>query len=497
MTALLRGGALAALLFGPPAFAQEGDPGAPGGSVEPGSPGPGEASEPGDESTAAEEERGTWDMLAAAWDRLPPREERELPWLQGEFNIWSGLASAAILGVSLVKLEESSAIGGLGDQGNDFEEFGDNIFKLPSTAAYLTSIFAGDFKGTAYMGLHNAISSGVMQIGKDAVGQRRPGDQDSSSYPSGHANTAFIGASFLQQRYGPRWGVPGYLTASVVAASRVHGNKHYVHDVISGATIAMISSWLFVPPYEKKRRDRWKDLERERPWRYEWGMSLNDIPRNRIQAPRGQGDLFDSPIDEGEDEPWVNVLISLEHRFNDRQAVIGTFAPWEIRSFGSFSQPTTFGGQTFPAGEQLRSAHTLWNFGAQYRHAVVKNDRVEVRVGGGLAGQYADYELFVVDPSQPESRGQTGRASTTDLYFVGHEDLDVGLFWKLYFAGDIDYGTAGSSDYLDWRAFLKLRFNTKWDLGVGWTDYAATVDESDLVNDFRRQGVFFNVGYSF
>lgn len=348
------------------------------------------------------------------------------------------------------------------------------------------------------MGAHNAASSGVMQLLKDGVGQERPGAQGNTSFPSGHTNTAFIGASFLQQRYGPRWGVPAYVAAAVVGDTRLHSNVHYMADVISGASIAMLSAWFLVPPYDAERRALWADLERQRKWRYEWGMSLNTIDRNLVQSPKGQGTLFEAPHDTENNEPWANGHISLEYRLDERRSVVGSFSPWEARSFGELPQPTTFAGETFPANTEVRSAHQLWNFGVQYRHAVVDNDRLDARLGAGLTGQYIDYELFVVDETQPpENRGQSASESAFEVYGVGHADLDVKLFWKLYLSGDVDLGLNDGSNFLHWQTLIKLRFNSKWDVGAGWTEFTSDLRTQDLVNDFVRSGFVVNFGYSF
>ncbi|MEM1450492.1 MAG: phosphatase PAP2 family protein [Planctomycetota bacterium] len=465
------------------------------------------SSAPAAESSAGEspdaesspDEESTWKKLENMWARVPPKrgKEKDIPWLKGDFNVWSGIATAAIVVAALDRRAGDSPRGGLEDNEGSFETFGDNLFRLLPAAGYVTSLAAGDFKGTGYMLLHNGIASGVMSAGKSTVRQARPGDQNNSSFPSGHSNTAFIGASFLQQRYGARWGVPAYAAAGIVAWSRVHGNKHFVHDVVAGATIAMISAWLFVPPYDREARRRWRDMERWRPWRFESAFTFSNINRNVVQAPENEGDQFESPLDQNADEPWANAPISLEYRFDEQQSVIGLFSPWEIRSFGQFTQDTSFAGQVFPANQELRSAHQLFNFGAQYRRKLYSDDRFQLGAGAGLALQYFDYELFVVNETAPDGRGPGGRVDRTDLYGVVHADVDVGLIWKLYFAGDVDYGFGVNGEYVDWRAFLRLRFNPKWDIGLGWTELANDLRASDIRNDFRRSGVVFNVGYSF
>lgn len=58
-----------------------------------------------------------------------------------------------------------------------------------------------------------------------------------SSFPSGHASSAFMAAHLLADR--TRFGTGWYLVAAVVAASRVHVRIHHASDVVGGAVIGL------------------------------------------------------------------------------------------------------------------------------------------------------------------------------------------------------------------------------------------------------------------
>ena len=70
---------------------------------------------------------------------------------------------------------------------------------------------------------------------------KKPG---SWSFPSGHAAGAFAGAWLLNQR-SPRWSLPRYITASLVAFSRIYLGDHYPGDVMSGSLIGLLFAMLF------------------------------------------------------------------------------------------------------------------------------------------------------------------------------------------------------------------------------------------------------------
>jgi membrane-associated phospholipid phosphatase len=54
----------------------------------------------------------------------------------------------------------------------------------------------------------------------------------------------------MRKRYGWEYGAPAYATASFVAYSRVESRKHYPHDMLAGAGIGILSSYIFTKPYK-------------------------------------------------------------------------------------------------------------------------------------------------------------------------------------------------------------------------------------------------------
>ena len=87
---------------------------------------------------------------------------------------------------------------------------------------------------------------------KKITARERPDGSNSMSFPSGHTSSAFSGASFINSRYGLKFGIPAYCTASFVGYSRVHANKHYWTDVIAGAFLATLTNYLFTKDLDIK-----------------------------------------------------------------------------------------------------------------------------------------------------------------------------------------------------------------------------------------------------
>jgi len=89
--------------------------------------------------------------------------------------------------------------------------------------------------------LSEGIVEGAKQIGRRDRPLRADGSKQSGfSFPSGHSATTFAAATVLQQHLGYKAGVPTYLIASYVAASRLHDNRHFASDVIFGAATGIV-----------------------------------------------------------------------------------------------------------------------------------------------------------------------------------------------------------------------------------------------------------------
>lgn len=96
--------------------------------------------------------------------------------------------------------------------------------------------------------LTNLVATGAL---KWTIARERPDGSDDNSFPSGHTSAAFQGASFIQMRYGWKTGLPAYAGATFVAFSRVYADRHYVSDVVAGAALGTLSSFLFTDSFHR------------------------------------------------------------------------------------------------------------------------------------------------------------------------------------------------------------------------------------------------------
>lgn len=136
-------------------------------------------------------------------------------------------------------------------QNETFDKYADvGAIAIPVVAGIIT-LTKNDDKGLWQLGESYALTMGASYGLKHVVDETRP-DGGPHSFPSGHASSAFAGASYLQFRYGWEYGIPAYIAASAVAWSRVDNKHHHWKDVLASAAIANVSAYFLTDRFEQK-----------------------------------------------------------------------------------------------------------------------------------------------------------------------------------------------------------------------------------------------------
>ena len=73
-----------------------------------------------------------------------------------------------------------------------------------------------------------------------------------TSFPSGHAQTAFTLATALTILF-PRWGIPLFVFAGTVSVSRIILTSHYLSDVIAGAGVGILCTMAVKYFFDRKQ----------------------------------------------------------------------------------------------------------------------------------------------------------------------------------------------------------------------------------------------------
>ena len=135
------------------------------------------------------------------------------------------------------------------------EDTGDVLqLAIPATALIATLI-EKDYKGTKQFAYSYGSSLIIAHTLKKLNKKQRPENRNLyDSFPSGHTTSAFSGASFIQRRYGWKYGIPAYTLATIVGVSRMEGPDgwHDTWDVLAGAAIGIGTTYIFTTPYQKE-----------------------------------------------------------------------------------------------------------------------------------------------------------------------------------------------------------------------------------------------------
>lgn len=87
----------------------------------------------------------------------------------------------------------------------------------------------------------------VVNTLKTAIGRSRPDGSDNRSFPSGHTTAAFTISTILVRRHGWGIGLPAVGLATFTAIARMEDKRHYLSDVVAGATLGVAVGQLVTP----------------------------------------------------------------------------------------------------------------------------------------------------------------------------------------------------------------------------------------------------------
>lgn len=121
-------------------------------------------------------------------------------------------------------------------------------------AGLIGSLVLGDYQGTKQWIESGTSSIAVTYLLKYSVSKKRPDGSDHHAFPSNHTAVSMMGATFLQKRYGWKFGLPAYVLSAYVGWGRIYAKQHDIWDVLAGAAIGSAGSYLFTRPFAEKHK---------------------------------------------------------------------------------------------------------------------------------------------------------------------------------------------------------------------------------------------------
>jgi len=350
----------------------------------------------------------------------------------------------------------------------------------------------------------------TVNLMKASVRKLRPNFGAETSYPSGHTNGAFIGATFLNTRYGPYWGVPAYALAALTGYSRVHADAHFADDVVAGASIAMLYNWAFVTPISKNvalgpmRVANGYGLgltvsdagpngstapvhTGPTRFRFEYMFTPAYLRTNRVRAPGGTGTEFDLDSFDKVADPTSATVSEFEWKLDERHAIAIQITLFESRDVGRFSQSTSFGGKTFPAGATVASAYRSYSLPLIYRYDLAPNSRWIARVGATLVPVATSVEIS--DGTEVTEVSESGVALLPNVMIGARLSDDLRI------TADTAGRSSGNEEMFEAGVRLTYALSRQWEAGFGYRRYAFRQDSDKLFNDVEYDAWQAGVAY--
>jgi PAP2 superfamily protein len=118
-------------------------------------------------------------------------------------------------------------------------------FGAPAAAYFIARAMGNDgAEQLSIMIVRTQMVNAVLTRGLKFIPRARPYEQTADpgqgSFPSGHASASFATATVFQRKWGWKAGVPAYLVASFIGATRL-ANAHHLSDVTFGAAVGIAS----------------------------------------------------------------------------------------------------------------------------------------------------------------------------------------------------------------------------------------------------------------
>jgi len=395
-------------------------------------------------------------------------------------------------------------------QKGDISDLGDTLQIAIPVAALAGSWWIDDDEGLKMYAKAMVTNGLIVHSLKLGMGKLRPDASTHNSFPSGHTAAAFGGASYIYTRYGSRWGVPAYGAAAFVGGSRIWANRHFMDDVIAGASIATLSTLYWVEPHESaltvnpslgedslgveisfnpNGKLNTSDKNADFDTRYVLSIGGASTRHNKLQS---EGDAeFDLLDFDRNEEPNTFASISLEHQLYNDQQTIFTFTPYEARDTATLSESISFGGETYTSGEDVISAYKVWSMSAEWKYMWLTDTAWVINTGASVVAQYISADIDLADGGR--------QGSETDWRFYPLLTADVGYYFtpKLSFTAQVLGISLDTDDHLEYYGILGYRFNERWDSSVNYGSYQHESTSSNLNNDLEYDVVSVSVGYSF
>lgn len=434
-------------------------------------------------------------------------------WLVGDFDDRSKWITGG-LGI---------ALGGylLAADTQDIRNVGDVTQFLPLVAGAGLSFAVHDREGTRQLGLAAGTTLVATQGLKSLVEKTRPDNSDDVSFPSGHTSASFVGSSFIWRRYGARWGVPATVLAVYTGFSRVVGQKHFLDDVVSGASIGVLSNLLWTHPVDDRVRlslfptdggvgvqldvnqttpsdgKRAAVTDRGLPGRFFlWEIGGADVVRNDVRVPGTGGQTIDWRFD-NQNNPTTTAGVSAGWSVPDRRhSFYLALFPFEVREISETPSALEFNKRQVPAGTAIRSRYLGYDYRVGYGYSLLRTPRLNIELTASAAAFDTVVSLEYQDTDPEPHEVKLEESATVFRPTVGGRiEWEMSPHWLLF--SELAYWSDSDVELLDFTTQLAYRIDNSWAVSLGYRRVNRTIDDGDLYNVADRNQAVLGIWYLF
>lgn len=357
----------------------------------------------------------------------------------------------------------------------DIEKMGDLFQIALPTAALSASYFLEDNKtpeNLSYKQFVKSFASGfaATHIMKLTLKKKRPNENNSSSFPSGHTFAAFSGAAFIQSRFGSTYGVPAFLLAGFVGYSRVKSLNHFADDVLAGASIGYLFNEFYTKennleigvaatnelkaivvkaPIEETHKTHNKNrlnMEFLIGPTYMQSILLNDAKNAKFELHNLQSDVNHN----------YTSMVTLNYGLASKDKISFTMMPYEHIAKGQLAQDIQFDGISFQKDEQLSFDWVHYGLDLEYLKEIFQLGNFKAQTGLGLLLNFG--EITVASLERQFSYKSQKIEAIGNILLNGIFKLNS----KNQIASKINWYNDTATKYLKFDLTYSHELNTDW-----------------------------------
>jgi hypothetical protein len=194
---------------------------------------------------------------------------------------------------------------------------------------------------------------------------------------------------------------------------------------------------------------------------------------NNVRIPGNTGTLF-SLKDDLKPKPAAFMRLRVGYTLGTRHTISLLYAPLTVISEGTFHNPVSFEGETFPAGGSVDAQYTFNSYRLTYRYDIIKKPRTEF--GLGFTAKIRDAEIALERVEVSANKTNVGFVPIINFRFYYQMNEKLGLLLE----GDALAAPQGRAE--DVLLAATYKFSEKVGIKAGYRILEGGADNDEVYN---------------